>query len=302
MTEIDMIALVPADDTNLRLESIAKDIELLQTTAILRVAERLSEAREIFRYRRDEGGFTGWVESRLNFSERTAYRLLDVHEKFGQESSPIWQTLPRSILYLLAAPSTPEEARDAVIDAAADGERLTNAQVKAIVDTAIAEAREAERPAVEAQLAQLRQDADRREAAVRAEYAGKMFIEPAELEAEVAKAMKPLQRQAEELQGKLNDMKERERKRRTEEAQQAEKKRDPIDNALSLSATAVKRGLIEITEMMTKITPADFVKVSSQSAKATEQTLAQWLSDGPQRARTAISWLAGFLEQFEGRQ
>jgi hypothetical protein len=307
----------PAEmDFDARVEAIAVEIELVQATALLRVAGLVAKAHQMFLYQRDEGGFTGWVESRLNFSERTAYRLLDVHEKFGQESSPIWQTFPRSILYLLAAPSTPQAARDAVNDAAADGGRLTHAQVKEM----IAEAREAERPAIEAELARLRQDAELREAAVRAEYAGKLFVEPAELEAEVAaeiaKARQPLQRRAEDLQKKLDDMKERERKRRAEEAEQAEKKRgidadlehpkkpqkDPTDETLSLLATVFGRGLIDLTETMMKITPAELIEVSNQKADATDQTLPQFLSDSPQRARTAISWLNSFIEQFERRQ
>ena len=37
---------------------------------------------------------------------------------------------------LLAAPSTPEPARDAVLDFAAKGEHLTHAQVKHIIETA----------------------------------------------------------------------------------------------------------------------------------------------------------------------
>jgi len=50
-------------------------------------------------------------------SERTAYRLLEVHAQFGgYESLPNWQTLPRSVLYLLAAPSTPDEVREEAIE------------------------------------------------------------------------------------------------------------------------------------------------------------------------------------------
>jgi hypothetical protein len=296
-----------------RVEAIAVEIDMVRGTVTLRVAGLVAEAHELFLYNRDEGGFQGWVERRLRMSTSTAYKLLDVHKRFGGESLHIVETLSRSVLYLIAPESVPDEARAEVIERAEAGEKLTHAQVKAIVAKAVAEAREAERPAVEAQLAQLRQDAERREAAVRAEYAGKMFIEPAELEAEIAKAMQPLQRQAADLQKKLDDMKERERKRvenerkrRAEDADPLERRKKqqkaPIDDALSLSATAVKRGLIDLTETMTKIAPADFIKVSTQSADATEQTLAQWLSDSPHRARTAISWLTNFVEQFEGRQ
>ena len=102
---------------------------------MLAIAAKLAEAREIFRYRRDKGGFTGWVESRLNFSESTAYKLLDVHARFdGAKSFHIVETLPRSVLYLLAAPSTPEPARAEVLERAEAGERLKHAEVREIIN------------------------------------------------------------------------------------------------------------------------------------------------------------------------
>jgi hypothetical protein len=39
--------------------------------------------------------------------------------------------LPVGALYLLAAPSTPESTRDDLLELAANGEKLTHAQVKA---------------------------------------------------------------------------------------------------------------------------------------------------------------------------
>src|SRR5262245_13931955 len=75
-----------ANDLSDRLETIAKCIESLTVKATLRVAAQIAEAHEIFRYRRDEGGFAGWVERRLGYSRQTAYNLLHVHERFnGQE-------------------------------------------------------------------------------------------------------------------------------------------------------------------------------------------------------------------------
>lgn len=117
-------------DAEERLEAIARDIEAVQASAVLRVGERLHAARELFRYKRDEGGFTGWVERRLSFSERTAYRLVEVYEKLGSESLPIWQTLPRSVLYELAAPSTPDAVREEVQERVEAGETVTAAEVK----------------------------------------------------------------------------------------------------------------------------------------------------------------------------
>ena len=74
-----------AADTDDRLESIAQDIEQLQSAAILQIAERLAEARDVFRHRRDEGGFGGWVENRLSISRATAYNLINVHKLAGTE-------------------------------------------------------------------------------------------------------------------------------------------------------------------------------------------------------------------------
>jgi hypothetical protein len=137
-----------------QLESIAKDIELLQATATLRIAERLAEAHKLFLYKRDEGGFQGWVETRLKFSRRTAYSLLDVHKQFGDsESVQLLHTLPRRVLYFISRESTPESARAAVLEAAEFGERITVADVEAAVKKAREEERAAAREAAEAQRA-----------------------------------------------------------------------------------------------------------------------------------------------------
>ena len=66
----------------------------MQATAVLRIAERLAEAHKLFLYKRDEGGFEGWVEKRLSMSHETAYRLLRVHEKLGESFNHV-ETLPR---------------------------------------------------------------------------------------------------------------------------------------------------------------------------------------------------------------
>jgi hypothetical protein len=48
----------------------------------------------------------------------------------GENVSHAWETLPRKVLYLLAAPSTPDEVRTEVIERTEAGEHLTHAQVK----------------------------------------------------------------------------------------------------------------------------------------------------------------------------
>jgi hypothetical protein len=135
---VDENVAAPTDLTDERLETIAKNIETLTATTTLQVAAQIAEAHEIFRYRRDEGGFGGWVETRLGYSRQTAYNLLNVHEQFGgQESVQSLDTLlTASVLYLLAAPSTPTEARDEIIERVKAGEPVSVAKVKNVVDAA----------------------------------------------------------------------------------------------------------------------------------------------------------------------
>jgi hypothetical protein len=120
-----------------RLEAIAKDIETTHTNAVLHIAAQLAEARNIFRYRHDEGGFGGWVETRLSYSRSTAYNLLNVHERFGGENnlSKCLDTFPRSVLYRLAAPSTPQEAVDEIVERAEAGEPVPSAEVERVIAT-----------------------------------------------------------------------------------------------------------------------------------------------------------------------
>lgn len=94
---------------------------------------RLAEARELFRYKRDEGGFEGWIEQRLSVSRRTAYDVLAVYERFGGEKvCDALHTLPRRVLYALAAPSTPDAVVTEATERTTNGETVSLADVKAM--------------------------------------------------------------------------------------------------------------------------------------------------------------------------
>jgi hypothetical protein len=123
----------PEKECETRLEAIAAEIESVLGTAILRVAALVAEAHELYRYKHGDGGFEGWVERRLKMSRQTAYNLLNVHKQFGGRCVQILDTLPRSILYLIAPDSVPAAARTEVIERAEAGEKLSHAQVKEIV-------------------------------------------------------------------------------------------------------------------------------------------------------------------------
>jgi site-specific DNA-methyltransferase (adenine-specific) len=158
------IRALTKEDADDRLESIAKDIERLQAAAIFQVAKRLTEAHEIFLYRRDVGGFTGWVERRLMFSVATAYRLLDVHKRLGgSECFSELETFPREVLYLIAAPSTPDAAREEALARAEAGEQLNLADVQAIRAAYSPATIQAAATAIRAETFQARDDARKAE-------------------------------------------------------------------------------------------------------------------------------------------
>jgi hypothetical protein len=133
-----------------QLEAIAQEIEGLERDAAreierleFQIAERLAKAHRLFRYRRDEGGFRGWVKKRLGCSRSKAYRALDVDRL--AKVSPHWDTfgtLPYSVVCQLAAPSTPDEVHAAVAGRIKAGEMITCATVIEV----IAHAKEAANP------------------------------------------------------------------------------------------------------------------------------------------------------------
>jgi hypothetical protein len=124
------------DVTDERLETIAKDIETTGANATFHIAAQLAEARDIFRFRRDEGGFGGWVRTRLGYSRSKAYNLVNIHEQFGGEKkvSKRLDTFPDTILFLLAA--SPIKVRDEIIERAQAGEMFSVAEIKRIIKAA----------------------------------------------------------------------------------------------------------------------------------------------------------------------
>jgi hypothetical protein len=149
------IAIVPAERFDLKLpvlsdaefkaqvEALAQEIEHLERTAIFKIALRLAKAHELFLYRRDEGGFQGWVERRLGYSRSHAYRVLDVARLM--QCIPGWDTfgtLPLTAIYQIAAPSTPEAVRAEILGRVKAGESLSCTAI----DETIAKAKDGSKP------------------------------------------------------------------------------------------------------------------------------------------------------------
>jgi Protein of unknown function (DUF3102) len=80
------------------------------------------------------GNYLTWLAAEFGWSERQAQRFVSVHESFGKSDNLAdLGTVDVSALYLLAAPSTPEPVREAALEKAAAGERVTHGAVKALL-------------------------------------------------------------------------------------------------------------------------------------------------------------------------
>jgi hypothetical protein len=99
---------------------------------IIEIGRRLADAKQ----RCGHGNWLPWLEREFGWEETTARRFMTVYDFAGKYGKLQDLNLPVSGLYALAAPSTPEEVRHAVIDRAASGETLTHAQVKAMIEDA----------------------------------------------------------------------------------------------------------------------------------------------------------------------
>ena len=106
-------------DQRVKLEGIAREIRNSHLRAgleIINVGRALTEAREIL-----FGGFTRWLEDELDMSPRLAQHFMNIAVRFGDVPKLISGLSP-TILYGLAAPSTPDKVVDAVFTRIQDGE------------------------------------------------------------------------------------------------------------------------------------------------------------------------------------
>src|SRR5581483_7511198 len=104
----------------------------LRTTVehIVHIGSDLTKAKAVLGH----GRFGRWLRAEFTWSERTADNFMAVAEQFGPISEIIADlTLQPTALYLLAAPSVPDEARQEAIERAQAGERITAAVAKEII-------------------------------------------------------------------------------------------------------------------------------------------------------------------------
>lgn len=106
-------------------------LTLMKRTAqdILEIGQKLIEVKTKLKH----GQFGAWLKAEFNWTERTAQRFMRVAEQFSGKTDNLSElSLAPSALYLLAAPSTPEKAREEAVARAKAGERVTYATAKQI--------------------------------------------------------------------------------------------------------------------------------------------------------------------------
>lgn len=119
--------LIPAEQRN-QVQAAAVDIVQAGRRAqddLMKIGQRLIEVKGLL----EHGQFQEWCETEFQMTARTARNMMNVAKVFGDKTETV-SVLSDSAMYLLAAPSTPEEARVEVIEQAqATGKTPTKAEV-----------------------------------------------------------------------------------------------------------------------------------------------------------------------------
>lgn len=91
---------------------------------LVEIGQDLIAAKELVGH----GQFEKWLANNFDLSDQTARRFIHVSEALGERIDDI-KNLSLSCVYLLAAPSTPNNVRDAVLQKVQDGEKVTLATI-----------------------------------------------------------------------------------------------------------------------------------------------------------------------------
>lgn len=85
----------------------------------IEVGKRFIAVRDKLKHNKN-GGFESWVKTEFDMSRWTAYQFINLAENLNCVNFTQLD-ISKSVAYLLAAPSTPESAREEVIEKAKNG-------------------------------------------------------------------------------------------------------------------------------------------------------------------------------------
>jgi hypothetical protein len=155
------------------------------------------------------GEFGKWLKAEFGWAERTAQRLMSVAETFGENPTRV-SDLSLRVVYLLSSRSTPEAARDVVLERMDQGERPTEEEVVSLVKQKQYELKEkaaavAEEAAKKAKKAKKTPEGVERER-LQAEKRNKRFAaEERRIKAENEKRIATAREAVEFIRGRLGD-------------------------------------------------------------------------------------------------
>lgn len=124
----DYAALAP--DVRTRVETATRrlhELERRTSESIIEMGQHLIEVRGAI----GRGNFLPWLEREFGWGQSTAYNLIAVAEKF--QNLEVSEISP-SALYLLAAPSTPDEVRTEFTGLAETGQPVRHSDVREAID------------------------------------------------------------------------------------------------------------------------------------------------------------------------
>jgi hypothetical protein len=124
-----------------QVRAAAERIHLRTAVAVIENGKDLLAVRNMPEMK---GRFVAWIRSEFNLGERTAYNMMQAAENLDGKFAIIANVGP-TVLYALAAPSTPEDVREEVAARAIDGEKITVAEVERLKREAARAKEEAER-------------------------------------------------------------------------------------------------------------------------------------------------------------
>lgn len=107
----------------------AKSCLKRMTSDIIELSRIAHEYHQEFGYQE----YIGWIGD-LGLSRQQGERFLNVHEKFGDTLIMSVNDIQPTVLYLLAAPSTPESARQEAIEITESGEKLSVKETKELIE------------------------------------------------------------------------------------------------------------------------------------------------------------------------
>ena len=115
-----------------RYTSEIKGLMRLTAENIITIGQKLT----LVKSQLGHGSFQKWLRSEFEWSEQTARQFMQVYRwsETIENKNFVFSELGTSALYLLAAPSTPPEAREEVLDLVDGGEKVSYTRAKNIIN------------------------------------------------------------------------------------------------------------------------------------------------------------------------